>query len=85
MQFAAIPPRDVLRYNKSIGWSHQEFVEAWGLWRYLQGAQAPFLHDFHAWLNDGDGSIMTADDTAAALPAVPPSDAAPRDPMYANT
>ena len=36
-QFAAMPPRDVLRYNKSIGWSHQEFVEAWGLWRYVIG------------------------------------------------
>ena len=84
VQFAAIPPRDVLRYNKTIGWSHQEFIEAWALWRYLQGAQAPLLRDFHEWLNDGDGQNTTAADAASTHAAVPLSNPASHVPMYAN-
>jgi hypothetical protein len=53
-QFTVIPSRDVLRYNKSIGWSHQEFVEAWGLWHYLLGSRAPTFKEFDEWLNDAD-------------------------------
>lgn len=60
-QFAAMPPRDVLRYNKSIGWSHQEFVEAWGLWRYVIGSPAPLFCEFQAWLNAGDDADLGAE------------------------
>lgn len=60
-QFAAMPPRDVLRYNKSIGWSHQEFVEAWGLWRYVIGSRAPMFREFQDWLNTEDDADLGAE------------------------
>lgn len=75
-QFAAIPPRDVLRFNKSIGWSHQEFVEAWGLWQYVLGARAPMLCDFHRWLNDDDLSSKEEDDSLKVAAGISSADAA---------
>jgi hypothetical protein len=70
-QFAAIPPRDVLRYNKSIGWSHQEFVEAWGLWLYVQGARAPSFSEFDSWLNHDGGGLRAATIASEAVAEAP--------------
>ncbi len=70
-QFAAVPPRDVLRYNKSIGWSHQEFVEAWGLWLYVQGARAPSFSEFDSWLNLDGGGLRAAPDAVEVVAEAP--------------
>lgn len=81
-QFAAIPPRDVLRYNKSMGWSHQEFVEAWGLRQYVLGARAPMLHEFTQWLNDSSGNVEAAAEAASTDDAARLSCPAACAPMY---
>ena len=72
-----MPARDVLRYNKSIGWSHQEFVESWGLWRYVIGSPAPLYEDFSEWLNaDDEESDLEAAAAASAVEAQPSNPAA---------